>query len=229
MLEQYFNIYIEPCPPPPPPPTFLSPRFRTREADAWLATSGSDHAFEVYLTCGYLKLAYLLPGHSHRTILHHPMLLDDDQWHRVHIRRRPYCQLQLTVDSKTTKSKDIPTGIEESCVPALWNTVDIAGLHFSESVKTSQIVPALQGCMGSFAFDHMLLQTPLFKRVERSPAPNIQLNCPSLPFYCSSSPCQHGGQCKERSASFECDCSQTDYSGDRCHLGMYHCPILSVV
>ena len=41
-------------------------------------------------------------------------------------------------------------------------------------------------------------------------------------FRCTPNPCRHGGKCDQSWNTFDCDCSNTGYKGEMCHISQHH-------
>lgn len=152
--------------------------------------------------------------------------IDDGKPHYVHIDRNGQ-ELQMTLDSDRRRhiiesSASLELGstlfaggvdLKERLPWHVW-TGDAAGIALGEDRKY------FRGCLWDLKLNGQE-SVDLESYVQQQGITGIEPECREMPVDCLTDPC-HAGPCSERWNGFFCDCSNTNFTGKRCELGLIH-------
>ena len=196
-------------------------KFRTVHSDGLLLfqrgrSRSSFIAME--MADGYLYFVFSV---NHRTtrLRASADIMNNSPWHSVAV-TVDGTRGKLTVDSQSvTFTID---SISEN--PYLGERLYIGGLGLNISpppqLWTATLKRGFIGCLQDVMVNSR--QVDLSATITEQNDDGLTVGCrkPSE-LYCFSSPCHNNGKCIEGWNSFECDCHQTAYFGDRCEIGEY--------
>ncbi|XP_071518617.1 neurexin 1 isoform X3 [Panulirus ornatus] len=195
----------------------VSFKMRTTEPNGLLMyNSGSMAAqgdfFALELLEGHLYL-HLNLGSGSRRVKATNRRVDDGWWHEVTLNRDAQAG-RITVDE----------GANDFTTPGESHRLDLDGALYVGGVSTGVVVPpevwtgrlglGYVGCMRDLVING--LPADLASYAKKQDSGSIVSFCHSDGGSCSSSPCMHGGTCREGWGRFICDCSHTAFVGPTC-------------
>ncbi|XP_034948023.1 neurexin-4 isoform X2 [Chelonus insularis] len=216
------------CPEPPiVPVTFLTPnsyaRLRGYEESTVLNVSLSFRTYQkagllvfhsfrtpghikLYLENGRLKVEIITKGNPAAILDDFSEQFNDGKWHHV-ILTVSKNTIILNVDDRPMRTKrllEIQTGAYYF----------IAG-GLAETTKNVGFV----GCMRMISIDGSYRLPTNWKRDEYEN--DIVFDACQMLDRCTPNPCKHNGICTQTADEFECNCSNTGYTGAICHLSLH--------
>ncbi|XP_069165959.1 neurexin 1 isoform X1 [Procambarus clarkii] len=168
--------------------------------------------FALELLEGHLYL-HLNLGSGSRRVKATNRRVDDGWWHEVTLNRDAQAG-RITVDE----------GANDFTTPGESHRLDLDGALYVGGVNTGVVVPpelwtgrlglGYVGCLRDLVING--LPADLASYAKKQDSGSIVSFCHSDGGSCSSSPCMHGGTCKEGWGRFICDCSHTAFVGPTC-------------
>ncbi|XP_065337127.1 neurexin-4 isoform X2 [Cloeon dipterum] len=165
----------------------------------------SDGYFMLYLEKGRLKIELKVNGP--KTILDNfpEETFNDGRWHQVILTMSPN-SIILNVDERpmrTSKQLKFSTGSHYL----------IAGGRSGS--------PGFIGCMRRISINGNYRPPVDWKDNEYCCKDEVVFDSCQMIDRCNPNPCQHGGNCKQSSKEFFCECVDTGYSGEVCHISLH--------
>ncbi|XP_076815569.1 neurexin-1-like isoform X3 [Clavelina lepadiformis] len=195
-------------------PTLLHFKIRTRATDALLFYTQDRWNNFIYIALdkGSIRVRFKYPGQNEPEPLSSAVLVNDDKWHSVNVKRNQ-TSLSLTVEDNE-QFRTIGGGQVTKLVPV--DATYVGGFPSSVTAISLALPGAfyqsnLQKFIGSLR-DIRMNGHRVFPRQKE----DIEIEDPSEP--CSENPCQNSGNCyildSPRRAA--CDCTDTGYTGAYC-------------
>lgn len=158
---------------------------------------------KVYLEYGKVKVE-IKTDDNPRTILdNYEETFNDGRWH----------SLVLTI-SKNSLILDI----DQRPMPTIrLLTMVTGGIYYIGGGKTKD---GFVGCMRSISVDGSFRLPSNWKEDEFCCKDDMVFDACHMTDRCNPNPCKHHAPCRQNSAEFFCDCSNTGYAGAVCHTGI---------
>ncbi|ROT82475.1 hypothetical protein C7M84_024365 [Penaeus vannamei] len=195
----------------------ISFKMRTTEPNGLLmynsgAVSAQGDFFALELLEGHIYLHLNLGSGSRRVKATHRRV-DDGFWHEITLNRDSQAG-RITVDE----------GANDFTTPGDSHQLDLEGALYLGGVGVGVSVPpelwtgrlglGYVGCMRDLVINGQA--SDLTSYAKKQDSGSIVEFCHSDGGTCSSSPCMHGGSCRQGWGRFVCDCSHTTFVGPTC-------------
>ena len=188
-------------------------RFRTFEANGLVVTTATARGHVTFALIngkGYLNVSFqtLAPEKAISLVLGNTY--NDGNWHRLHIRIKESENLVFVAVDKTPKSYQFASHFDLSRELGNFNKpLRLGGPSIS--------YPGFVGCMQEIKIDEKSIK---FSSLHPSAFDGITQSCNPLDV-CFPNPCKNFGICRQRHGKVICDCSETNYNGDRCQHSLF--------